>query len=202
MSERRHDKLLGIRTIGLRDWPDDSDYNRYEATPYRALEHLFTYYSMEETDCLVDFGCGRGRVLFYIHNRFQIPVTGIEAHDVTYGEAINNEYTYRHKAKGINAPIHLKFGLAQHYTIKPEDNCFYFFNPFSERIFKKVIVNIHHSLRKHERSVDLILYYPMPKYKQILKYHTPFELINKVRLPKVSDHREKFLIYRYVPSAG
>ena len=54
------------------------DHNRYEATPYRALEQLFLQYKLKNNARVVDFGCGRGRGLFYIHNRFQVPVTGVE----------------------------------------------------------------------------------------------------------------------------
>ncbi len=199
LSERRHDKLLGIRTVGLREWPNNLDHNRYEATPYRALEQLFLQYKLKNNARVVDFGCGRGRVLFYIHNRFQVPVTGVEANDITFNEALNNKQTYRYKASNIKAPIHFEFGLAQNYGIKAEDNCFYFFNPFSERIFKKVIINILHSLRKNNRPIDIILYYPTPSFKQILKEYSVFRLINKIRLPKMQDHREKFLIYQYAP---
>ena len=45
----------------------------------------------------MDFGCGRGRVAFYIHNKFHIPVTGIEINDKTYGEALDNKLRYRQK---------------------------------------------------------------------------------------------------------
>ena len=41
---------------------------------------------LDKSDSVVDFGCGRGRVAFYIHNRFHVPVTGIEANDKTYEE--------------------------------------------------------------------------------------------------------------------
>ncbi|NLM25088.1 MAG: hypothetical protein GX208_03090, partial [Firmicutes bacterium] len=46
-----------------------------------------------------------------------------------------------------------------------------------------------------------ILYYPMPKFKQFLRAETPFQILNKVKVPKVTDHREKFIIYRYDPEA-
>lgn len=197
MSERKQDQLLGIRTIGLREWADQADYNRYEATPYAALDALFQAYRFTENDQVVDFGCGRGRVAFYIHNRFRIPVTGIEANETTLEEALDNKYMYRRKAKQINATINFEYGLAQHYDIKPTDNCFYFFNPFSAEIFKKVVTNILHSVRKHERTIDIILYYPMPKFKQVLREHTAFHIINKIKVPRMLDHREKFIIYRY-----
>lgn len=197
MAERTYDKLLSIKTVGIREWRDKSvSFNRYEATPYKALDILFKSYKIKKTDKVVDFGGGRGRVIFYIHNRFKVPVTGIEVHDITYDEAINNKSMYRYKNKDIEAPIKIKYCLAEDYEIKPSDNKFYFFNPFKVDTFKKVVDNILDSVQKHKRTVDIILYYPMPKYKEFLKNETPFKLINKIRLPKANDSREKFLIYR------
>lgn len=198
MIEKNYDRLLSIRTKGLRHWSGRNDhYNRYEATPYLALDKLFKRYKLDKTSQVVDFGCGRGRVAFYIHNRFHVPVTGIEANDKTFEEALKNKERYMKKAKHIRAPIYFEFGLAEHYEIKPRDNIFYFFNPFSDKIFKKVVKNILLSVKKIKRPVDIILYYPLPSYKRFLK-KTPFKLLNKIRLPKAGrkDKNKKFLIYR------
>jgi SAM-dependent methyltransferase len=197
MGERKLDRSLSIRTVGIREWGfGEVHYNRYEATPYTALDKLFERYRLDKSDSVVDFGCGRGRVAFYIHNRFHVPVTGIEANDKTYEEALSNIETYRLRAKHIRAPIEFKYGLAEHYEIQPEENKFYFFNPFSIKIFRQVVNNILESVKENPRTVDLIIYYPTAQYKQFLKKDTPFQLINKVKIPGTIDRREKFLIYR------
>lgn len=198
--DRQFDKRLGIRTVGLREWPDQvTEYNRYEATPYKALESLFNQYKLEKTDQVVDFGSGRGRVAFYIHNRFHVPVTGVEMHDKTFTEALDNKTSYRQKAGHIEAPINFEYGLAEDYQIKPWENRFYFFNPFSHHIFKKVVKNIVASIKKHERPADIILYYPLSKYKQILTIYTPFKIMNKVQIPGEKEKIKKFIIYRCSP---
>lgn len=193
--------MFCIRTGGIREWPHRSGhYHRYEATPYEALETLFQEYKLQRTDRVVDYGCGRGRVSFYIHHRFQVPVKGIEVNEKTYEEALENKINYRLAMKHIEAPIRFGFGLAEDYEVKVTDNRFYFFNPFSVQIFKKVVQNIINSVYEHQRSVDLILYYPTPEYKSYLKKSTPFQLANKVILPRTDDYKEKFLIYRWNPS--
>ena len=150
-NEKKYDKSLYIKTVGIRDWLDRAvHYNRYEATPYFALDRLFEFYKFKKTDKVVDFGCGRGRVAFYIHNKFHIPVTGIEINDRTYDEALDNKWRYRQKAKHIKAPIKLKYGPAEQYEVKPADNKFYFFNPFSAKIFRKVVNNILRSVKKEK----------------------------------------------------
>lgn len=198
MGARKYDRQLGIKTVGLREWDGHAHYNRYEATPYKALERLFEAYRFRKGDRVVDFGCGRGRVTFTIHHRFRVPVVGIEAHDKTYEEALANKRSYRMKAKHIEAPIKLKYGLAEQYEVKPEDNRFYFFNPFSYRVFQRVVQNIVKSVEASPRTVEVILYYPLPEYKEVLRSFS-FELINKIKVPEAEDSLEKFLIYRLSP---
>lgn len=193
----KYEQSLGIKTSGLREWKKKGfDYHRYEATPYQALRALFQEYKLKKTDEVVDFGCGRGRVSFYIHHHFHIPVTGIEVNDLTYDEALDNKARYRQRAKHITAPLYFEYGLAEQYDVKETQNVFYFFNPFSVQIFEKVIKNILYSVANSKRPIDLILYYPMPDYVRFLRMHTSFRLINKVKVPGAKDPREMFKIYR------
>lgn len=200
MLERKYDDLLRIRTAGIREWRAGREqYNRYEATPYAALEALFRSYKIKPHDRVVDFGCGRGRVCFYIHKHFNVPVTGIENNDLTFREALKNKEIYRHKYKHLSAPIRFEYGLAERYPIRPEENVFYFFNPFSLEIFEQVVYNILHSVKKHPRTVDLIFYYPLPEYHKFLLKKTPFQLINKIKAYEKHGKYGKFHIYRLDP---
>lgn len=197
MSDIKYDEYLNIKSVGSRDWLDKlTDYNRYEATPYRALDQLFKSYTLEKTDKLIDFGCGRGRVAFYTHNRFKIPVKGIEANIITFDEALKNKANYRLKTSHINTSIDFEYCPAENYKVNLEDNRFYFFNPFSVRIFKQVINNILESVKIDNRCVDVILYYPTFQYINFLEKATSFKLINETVIPKTSDKAERFLIYR------
>lgn len=203
MGERKIDQALRIRTTGIREWRDRSvPYNRYEPTPYEALDTLFKHYKINRNARVVDFGCGRGRVSFYIHHRFHVPVKGIEVHELTYEEALDNKAGYRQAAGHIAAPIRFMYGLAEQYEIQPIDKVFYFFNPFAVQIFKRVVSNIMQSVQQHPRTVDIILYYPLASYKSFLKKSTPFKLIAKVKVPGALDQKEKFLIYRYGKASG
>lgn len=197
MGERKYDRSLQIKTTGLREWgKKERSYNRYEATPYEALNKLFINYNFNKEDRIVDFGSGRGRVAFYIYDQFKIPVTGVEANDQTFEEGLQNKTAYKKKIKDPEAPIRFIYALAEQYEVDKEDNCFYFFNPFSLKIFKKVIMNILKSHKEHEREMDLIIYYPLPEVKEFLRVHTPFEMINKIKVPGVHGKYGKFIIYR------
>lgn len=198
--DKKFDDQLLIRTRGIREWRGDTDSNRCEPTPYAALEQLFEKYKIEEDDQLVDFGSGKGRVAFYIHNRFNIPITGVELNETTLDEALDNKQSYRTQAEHLESPIRFEYGYAQNYDISQEDNKFYFFNPFQANIFEEVVENIVRAAKEDDKEVDIILYYPMPGYKKYLQEKTDFELIDKVLVPGVKDKREKFLIYRLDPN--
>src|SRR5690625_1019927 len=200
MDERQRDLQLGIRTTGIREWKnEDGPYNRYEATPYLALDKLFDTYSLPENANLVDFGCGRGRVSFYMHNHFHIPVVGVENNDQTFDELLTNEMTYLRHHGQIEAPLYFEFGLAENYEIQPNDNVFYFFNPFSLKIFKRVVHNILQSYKENERQMDIIFYYKLSSFKQVLD-DTPFTLINRIKVSGVGHGKHgEFLIYRLMP---
>lgn len=193
--EARYDLNLGIRSIGIREWKDETDYNRCEPTPYHALDHLFEYYSLNENDKFVDFGCGRGRVAFYTHNKFNVDVTGVEASDPTFDELLINQKGYQYKNKNTDANLYFEYGYAENYDIKDDDNVFYFFNPFSLTILKKVIRNIKLSYKRVPRKIDIVLYYPIPAYVRYLS-HTKFKMINKIDVPNKTDKYQKFRIYR------
>lgn len=199
MDKKFDDKLL-IRTRGIREWRGDTPYNRCEPTPYIALEKLFEKYKIDEEDKMVDFGAGRGRVAFYVHNRFNIPITGVELNETTIDEAIDNKRSYRTHAGHLKSPIKFEYGYAENYDISEEDNKFYFFNPFQAQIFEQVVENIIESAKEADKEVDIILYYPMPGYKKFLRENTDFQLIDKVLVEGAKDKREKFLIYRLDPN--
>ena len=208
MQEQLRDQALGIRTAGLREWHRlEKHYHRYEATPYEALDQLFKRYRLKPDVQIVDFGAGRGRVSFYIHSRFNVPVRGIEVNETTLDEAYVNLDSYRYTFKKRwrdgheKAPLRFEYGEAESTDVSENDNCFYFFNPFSLTIFKQVIKNIRRSKQSYPRAIDLVIYYPLPEIKQYLTRKTPFRIAKKI--PAYDGHGKygKFVIFRYLPEA-
>lgn len=199
MDEQYYEKLLNIKTSGEQKIFNESlHYNRYEPTSYSALEILSKQYKFTEEDSIVDFGCGKGRLNFYINHFFDSTVTGIEMNNFFYKEALDNTRDYLKKHKKKTNKINFLNYFAEEYNINPSDNKFYFFNPFSIQIFIKVIGNILISVEKYERTVDVILYYPSDDYIYFLENNTPFVLINEIKLPYLYDNnpRHSFLVYR------
>ncbi|MGM0846239.1 MAG: SAM-dependent methyltransferase [Bacillota bacterium] len=189
-----NDKWLNIKTETVQKSSYESHhYNRYEPTPYSVLERLFQTVELESTDRVVDFGCGSGRMNFYIHNRYRATVIGVEMNEYLYEQALENRKNYRKKFIDTSERILFNNCLAQEYSINSEDNVFYFFNPFSIEIFIAVVNNILQSLEEAPRQIQLILYYPPEDYPFFLENQTAFRLVREIILP--GNAYEKLLIY-------
>ena len=198
MKEQYYENKLNIKTAGKQNLEEASvHYNRYEPTEYEALEKLCEEYKLNSNDSVVDFGCGKGRLNFYLNYLFKCKVTGIEMNTYLYKQAVNNKKSYLKKNKVCEEEINFICTLAEQYEIKITDNKFYFFNPFSVEIFMKVIDNIIGSAYEKKRCIEIILFYPSDEYMFFLDQYTLFELKKEIRLDNYEkDVRNKFLIYK------
>ncbi|WP_227935288.1 methyltransferase [Alkalihalobacillus deserti] len=201
MKEQDYDKLLNVETgEDGKEFHKSWHYNRYEATPYRALETLFSHYQLKSSDRIVDFGCGKGRLNFFIYDRFQASVVGIEVDEILYREAMVNQKYYLSKTNKGQEKILFLYCKAEDYQIDELDNRFYFFNPFSIQVFRQVINQILLSVEKAVRDIEIILYYPSKDYISFLETYTSFELQKEIILPELHEknQNERFLIYQLV----
>jgi SAM-dependent methyltransferase len=199
MKEKYYDDLLNIFTRGdQKDFNGSLHYHRYEPTPYSALEVLFEQYELKNSDRVVDYGCGKGRLNFYLNYRFQSTVVGIEMNKGFFEKAISNRRNYLKSSKKSYDQIHFQNCLAEEYQINPLDNRFYFFNPFSLQIFMIVVNNILLSVEEAKRDIEIILYYPSEDYIYFLNNHPTFQLKQEVLLKDLYKHNsnERFMIYR------
>ena len=200
MKEYYYDKQLHIKTGRDKKlvYPDSFHYNPYEPTPYSVLEALSENYAFRADDRVVDFGSGKGRLPFYIHRFHPASVIGVEMDEGMVEKSLINLKNYESFIPKQENTIEFFPCLAEEYMIQSQDNCFYFFNPFSTEIFHKVVNRILRSVEKHNRTVDLILYYPNGDYIFHLENHTVFELVMEI---KMHDYKrnpdERVLIYRF-----
>lgn len=196
MNNQEWDNLLNIQTTNERDWQASIyDYHRLESTDYDVLSLLFNNLRISKNDRFVDMGCGTGRALFYMHYRFGINVTGVELHPMTFNELEENLQQYQNRFKVANNVINLEHTYADDYIINSKDTIFYFFNPFSIKIFKNVVDNILDSVRLVPRSITLILYYPERIVINYLKNETAFTLEDKIKIPGTHDSRDFLHIF-------
>ncbi|MBE5941592.1 MAG: class I SAM-dependent methyltransferase [Lachnospiraceae bacterium] len=196
----KYEEFLGIESTEIvYNNRYNDDYYRYEPTSYSGLICAFDELedSITKYDRLVDFGCGKGRVLFYVNQRFQCEVCGIEVDEQLYELALDNRAYFNTRFRDTMERIEILHGKAEEYVIKPEDNIFYFFNPFEINIFEKVIDNILNSLKEHPRRIMVMMYYPKVEYTRHMK-HRGFRLFRIAKLPAYDvDWDEKVMIYEY-----
>ena len=141
------------------DIKENENDNIYEATSYFFLERLFQVYPFAEGDHLVDFGCGKGRVLFMAAQHSCARVTGYENNLQRYDILRKNVDQYRQK-HGSGTVFDIRHIDAQSAEIDDGANKFFFFEPFHLSIYKKVMRNISKSLAKKQRDVTIFLYLP------------------------------------------
>lgn len=201
MDEQYYDALLNIKTAATNGFSNSMHYHRYEPTPYLVLELLRQQYVLNITDRIVDFGCGKGRFMFYMNNAFGVGAAGIEMDEKLIKQAGENQVNYTKKRPAAKNKIVLVNTLAEDYKIHPLDNKFYFFNPFTVQVFMKVVNNILRSIEDHPRVADIILYYPANDYIYYLENQTAFELEKEILIDGLYDKNknERILIWRLNP---
>lgn len=191
------DQFLHIQTTEIKELPLFSNYYPYEPTPYDVLDLCFDNIELEQNDGFVDFGCGKGRVVFYVNHRYQIETLGIELNKSYVQDALHNKMQYSKVHQLAEASVNFMNIKAEHYKVQPTDNVFFFFNPFSVQIFRKVIHNILKSQQSNPRKIYVILYYPSFEYIQYLKSGTKFKIIKDVLAPNQSAYNthERIMIF-------
>ena len=158
-NETRWYKLLQIRTMGRDDSSADQYRYPYEPTPYSVLERLADSGRIRKGNTLLDYGCGKGRVDFFLSYQTRCRSIGIEYDRRIYEKAMQNRET----AVG-SARVSFELANAEHFSVPGTVDRFYFFNPFSVEILKKVISRILDSWYDNERSMQLFFYYPSDEY--------------------------------------
>lgn len=193
------DAYLNIKTEDIIYFDSDSeaydDYFESEPTDYKDLEQLRKYYQpICAHPYFIDYGCGTGRALYFIHHFYQLPVSGIEVNPDTFKLCEMNRRSYL-AAHPSPQPLRLFHMPAEHYILTEEHNTFYFFNPFSLEIFTQVMNKIIQSYHDSPRLMELILYYPLEEYVDYLTYQTPFRRVKTIDLPWHPSKTDRFDIF-------
>lgn len=188
------DKLLQINTGGRDDAGADEYHHPYEPTPYSVLERLADSGFFGKDDALLDYGCGKGRVGFFLSYRTQARSIGIEYDERIFGGALENRKT-------VISRIKPEFVLerAEAYAVQAEVNRCYFFNPFSVEIFQKVMARILDSWYENPRELYLFFYYPADEYIACLMTVDELDFFDEIEcgdLFEGSDPRERIMIFR------
>ena len=190
--EQEWDNLLGIKTTGRDDTLADLTRYPYEPTDYRVLERVASTGMIGKRNTLLDYGCGKGRVSFFLSSQTKCRSVGIE---------YNPRLLERAKLNQENSPHgHLVTFVqadAADFIVPPTADRAFFFNPFSVNILRQVMANLFISCKENPREIFLFFYYPSEFYLNYLATIPRLTLKDSIdcHTNKDSDPREKLMIY-------
>ena len=195
-NETTWDKLLQIKTTGRDDSRSDQYRYPYEPTPYCVLERLTNSGLIRKKDVVLDYGCGKGRVDFFLSYQTKASTLGIEYDERIYQGAMENR-----KSAVSGAKTAFISARAEEYEVPAEVNRCYFFNPFSVELLRKVMARILESYYANPRELYLFFYYPSEEYVSYLMTVEELEFYDEIDCSDLfagNDSRERILIF-YLP---
>ncbi len=188
------DKLLQIRTVGRDDTSSDEYHYPYEPTPYSVLERLAATELFCKDDAMLDYGCGKGRVGFFLSYRTKARSIGIEYDERIYQSALEN-----HKTAVSRTKADFVLTRAEEYEVPAEVNRCYFFNPFSVEILQKVMARIIKSWYTDPRDILLFFYYPSDEFMCYLMTLDELEFYDEIECGDLfdgNDPRERIMVFQ------
>jgi len=192
-NESTWDKLLQIKTSGRDDSNADQYRYPYEPTPYSVLERLANSGLIRKRDVVLDYGCGKGRVVFFLAYQTKAGTLGIEYDERMYQGALENR-----KTAVSGARTEFVAARAEEYEVPESVNRFYFFNPFSVELLRKVMARILESYYENPREAFLFFYYPSEEYISYLMTVDEMEFYDEIDCRDLfaeNDERERILIF-------
>ena len=192
--ENNWDKLLQIQTCGRDEINADEYHHPYEPTPYCVLERLVNSGLITQEDAVLDYGCGKGRVGFFLSYRTKTKTIGIEYDDRILDIALENQKTTISRVKPD-----FVLTKAEEYEVPSDVNRCYFFNPFSVEILRKVMARIIESYYENPRELFLFFYYPSDEYISYLMTVDELEFYDEIECDDLfegHDMRERIMIFQ------
>ena len=193
MFETKWDKLLHIKTTGRDDSQADQYHYPYEPTPYAVLERLANSGYITKKNTLIDYGCGKGRADFFLSYQTRCKSIGIEYDERIYAVAAENQMS---AVSGNRTAFVLE--SAENYRVPTGADRFYFFNPFSMTLLRKVMAKVLESYYENPREMLFFFYYPSDEYVAYLMTKEEFSFLDEVdcrNLFEGDNKREKILIF-------
>lgn len=191
--EQTWDKRLQIQTCGRDESGADQYHHPYEPTPYTVLERLADSGLMGKDDVVLDYGCGKGRVGFFLSHRTKAKTIGIEYDGRIYQDAMENRKT---AVSGRKTDFVLT--RAEEYEVPSEVSCCYFFNPFSVEILRKVMARITESWYAEPREIFLFFYFPSDEFISWLMTTEELEFYDEIECDDLFEgnaQRERIMIF-------
>ena len=157
------------------------------------MERLANSGLIRKKDVVLDYGCGKGRVDFFLAYQTKAQALGIEYDERIYASALENQKRAVSKGKS-------DFVLtgAEAYAVPSEASRCYFFNPFSAEILRKVMARILESYYADPREILLFFYYPADEFISYLMTVEELDFYDEIECDDLfpGDPRERILIFQ------
>lgn len=196
MTDAQWERKLGIQTAAAAFEKDDNHHSRYEPTSYAVLQRLAGSGYIQKNSVLVDYGCGKGRVGFFLNYITGCRTIGVEYDEKLFEEAEENHRNYT-GGNRADCSVHFTCVPAERYHVQDADS-FYFFNPFSVNILRCVLERIFESYYENPREMKLYFYYALDEYRSFLMTDDRLRLMDEIECGDLfhnSDPKEKILVY-------
>lgn len=150
--------------------------NPYMAGSSGRVKHVLNHLNIKETDTILDFGCGKGKML-YVMSKY--PFKHVDGVEIT--EALSNIAKKNLTKLGVKTSRIFNSDASDFKDLNAY-NYFYFFNPFPGNIMANVMANIEESNITHPRNITIIYYVPLyeeeilksGKFKKVFSYWDVF----------------------------
>lgn len=192
--EQQWDKLLKIKTSGRDDTKSDCFRYPYEPTPYAVLERLANSGFIRKRDMVLDYGCGKGRVDFFLAYQ-----TGAHCIGVEYDERIIAVARENSEIAVSASKVEILLGNAETFPVPEKVNRIFFFNPFSVEILQTAMARILESYYETPRELKLFFYFPSPEYISYLMTVDELSFYDEIDcsdLFEENKEREKIVIFQ------
>lgn len=194
-NEIHWDKTLRIRTSGRDDSRADQFRYPYEPTPYSVLERLVNTGLIRKGNVLLDYGCGKGRVDFFLSRQTRCRAIGIE-----YDEQIWKKAEENRNSGSFVDKVSFVCMDAREFNVPVDVDRIYFFNPFSVGILQRVLARIRDSYYESMREILLFFYYPSEEYVSCLMEEDELMFYDEIDCRDLfpgEDPRERILMFEF-----
>ena len=192
-TEENYDRLLHINTTGRDDSHSDQYRFPYEPTPYPVLERLANAGYIRKGTTLLDYGCGKGRVDFFLAWQTRCRTIGVE-----YDERIFEKAEENQKSAVSAARTAFQLTNAEAFPVPEHVDRIYFFNPFSVEILQKALARILESWYEAPRELLMFFYYPSDEYISYLMTVDELAFLDEIDCGDLfpgEDSRERIVIF-------
>lgn len=142
-----------------------------DGVQYQAVSGLYFHRMLgavripPDTHAFVDLGSGKGRALLMAAEYPFKRIVGVEFSPELHEIAQQNVERFRARS-GSKQTFELHLGDAASYDFPPEPVALFLYNPFGERVLRRVIERLGSSLREVPREV--LVFYKTPVHRHVL----------------------------------